>query len=222
MARAVRWAGRGGSRPDARRARRRHRRRDPSPKRAAREATEERIARTGRSSRTSAAPGRASPLSAVDWRGAGPGRRCSERPRRPCRRPCGPRAVRGPGEVASGKTGSITGFMPPPSCRATARCCAGAAEGPEDAVLLLEQLHQVHGRGDARGRPAGHEAPAPLEARQRAVPGLGAHMLEDHVDALALRQPADLALEAVRSVVHHVIGAERLAFSPFSSSPTVV
>ena len=35
-------------------------------------------------------------------------------------------------------------------------------------------------------------------------------MLEHHVDALALGQPADLALEALGAVVDDVVGAERL------------
>ena len=72
-----------------------------------------------------------------------------------------------------------------------------ASEGAEDAVLLLEQLHQVHGGGHARGRAAGDEAPAALEAQERAVPGVGADMLEHHVDAFALRELPDLAFEAL-------------------------
>src|SRR5687767_7365481 len=84
-----------------------------------------------------------------------------------------------------------------------------AAERAEDAVLLLEQLHQVHGRRYARGRAAGDEAAAPLHRQEAAVPGLGSDMLEDDVDALAFRQPAHLALEALVAVVDDVVGAER-------------
>src|SRR5262249_42171136 len=38
------------------------------------------------------------------------------------------------------------------------------AERPEDLVLLLKQLHQVEGDGRSRGRAAGDEAAAALEA----------------------------------------------------------
>ena len=83
-----------------------------------------------------------------------------------------------------------------------------AAERARDPVLLLEQLHQIHRRRDAGGRPAGHETAAALEAEQGPVPGVGADMLEHHVDALALGQPPDLALEPLGPVVDDVIGAE--------------
>src|SRR5215212_256075 len=87
-----------------------------------------------------------------------------------------------------------------------------AAERAEDAVLLLEQLHQVDGGRHARGRAAGDEPTALLERQERAVPGLGPDMLKHHVDALALGDLAGFALEALRAVVDDVIGSERARF----------
>src|SRR5439155_26595239 len=57
------------------------------------------------------------------------------------------------------------------------------AERSDDAILLLEELHQVERGRSARGRPAGDEPAAALEAQERAIEGLGADMLEHHVDA---------------------------------------
>ncbi len=64
------------------------------------------------------------------------------------------------------------------------------------------------GRRDARGRAAGDETAAALQAQHRAGPGVGADMLEDDVDALLLGQLAHDALEAVLAVVDDVVGAE--------------
>src|ERR1700680_5191500 len=43
------------------------------------------------------------------------------------------------------------------------------AERADDAVLLLKELHQIERRRGPGGRPAGDEAPAALEAQERAV-----------------------------------------------------
>src|SRR5262249_24848770 len=51
--------------------------------------------------------------------------------------------------------------------------CANRAD---DAVLLLEQLHQVDGRRWPRGRAASDQPSAALEAEERAVEGLRAHV----------------------------------------------
>ena len=85
-----------------------------------------------------------------------------------------------------------------------------AAERAENLVLLLEQLHQIDGHGRSRGRAAGDQASAALEAEQRAVEALAADMLEHHVDALLLGELAGDALEAVGLVVDDMVGAERL------------
>src|SRR5215475_7547499 len=71
-----------------------------------------------------------------------------------------------------------------------------SAERADDAVLLLEQLHQVDGRRWPRGRAAGDQPSAALEAKERAVEGLRAHVLEYHVDALFGRDLAHGAFEA--------------------------
>ncbi len=84
------------------------------------------------------------------------------------------------------------------------------AERADDAVLLLEQLHQVELVDGARGRAAGDEPAAALEAEQRAVEGVGADMLEHDVDALLGGELAHHALEPVGAVVDDVVGAERL------------
>src|SRR5262245_53913675 len=84
------------------------------------------------------------------------------------------------------------------------------AERANDAILLLEKLHQVDGRRWSRGRAAGDQPAAALEAEERAVEGLRPHVLEHHVDPLLARELADRALEAVGAIVDHVVGAERL------------
>src|ERR1700730_11390724 len=82
------------------------------------------------------------------------------------------------------------------------------AERADDAILLLEQLHQVDGRRWSRGRAAGDEPSAALEAKQRAVEGLRADVLEYHVDALFFRDLAHGAFEALGAIIDHVIGAQ--------------
>src|SRR3954464_3516541 len=56
------------------------------------------------------------------------------------------------------------------------------AERTDDAILLLKKLHQVDGRRGARCRTTGDQPAAALEAKERAVEGLGADMLEHDVD----------------------------------------
>src|SRR5262249_2784732 len=51
---------------------------------------------------------------------------------------------------------------------------------------------------------------AALEAKERAVEGLRAHVLEYHVDAFFGRDLAHDAFEALRAIIDHVIGAQRL------------
>src|SRR5215475_6082697 len=58
------------------------------------------------------------------------------------------------------------------------------AERADNAVLLLKKLHQVDGRRWPRGRAAGDQPSAALEAKERAVEGLRADMLAYHVDSL--------------------------------------
>src|SRR5499426_579256 len=94
--------------------------------------------------------------------------------------------------------------------QALADIAHGCAERADDAILLLEKLHQVDGRRRPRGRAAGDQPAAALEAKQRAVEGLRAHVLEHHVDPLLARELAHRALEAVGAIVDHVVGAERL------------
>src|SRR6516164_3498060 len=90
-----------------------------------------------------------------------------------------------------------------------------SAERADDAVLLLEQLHQVDGRRWPRGRAASDQPSAALEAKERAVEGLRAHMLEYHVDALFGRDLAHGAFEALGAIIDHVIGAQRLGLFRF-------
>src|SRR5262249_55872724 len=73
----------------------------------------------------------------------------------------------------------------PPLVATTLASFAGwRAEGADDAILLLEQLHQVErGRG-ARGRAAGDQPPAAPETQQRAIERLCADVLEYDVDSL--------------------------------------
>src|SRR5262245_28917072 len=85
----------------------------------------------------------------------------------------------------------------------------GGAKRADDAVLLLKELHQVDCGRRPGGRSAGHQPPAALEAEQRAVEGLGAHMLEYDIDAFLGGDLAHGALEAVGAVVDDVVGAER-------------
>src|SRR5262249_23670452 len=87
-----------------------------------------------------------------------------------------------------------------------------SAERADDAVLLLEKLHQVDGRRWPRGRAASDQPSAALEAEERAVEGLRAHMLEYHVDALFGRDLAHGAFEALGAIIDHMIGAQRLGF----------
>ena len=61
-----------------------------------------------------------------------------------------------------------------------------------------------------RGRAAGDQPPAALEAQQRAVEAFAADMLEHHVDALLVGELARDRLEPVGAVVDDVVGAERL------------
>ena len=68
----------------------------------------------------------------------------------------------------------------------------------------------VHGR--PRGRAAGHQPAAALEAEQRGVEAFAADMLEHDVDALLLGDLADDAFEALGLVIDDVIGPERLGF----------
>src|SRR6267142_1622382 len=75
------------------------------------------------------------------------------------------------------------------------------AERADDAILLLEELHQIErGRGAGR-RTAGHEPSAALEAQERAVERLRSDMLEHDVDAFLGGDLADRALEAIGAVV---------------------
>src|SRR5258707_8700869 len=59
----------------------------------------------------------------------------------------------------------------------------GAARA-ENLVLLLEQLHQIERRLGPPGGPACDQPAAALKRKQGAVEGLGAGVLEHHVDAL--------------------------------------
>ena len=86
------------------------------------------------------------------------------------------------------------------------------AERAENLILLLEQLHQIDGDARARGRAAGDQPPAALEAEQRGVEAFAADVLEHHVDALLGGELAHHALEALGLVVDDVIGADRLGF----------
>src|SRR5262249_58993844 len=79
--------------------------------------------------------------------------------------------------------------------QALADVAQGGAERADDAVLLLEKLHQVDGRRWPRGRAASDQPAAALEAKERAVEGLRADMLEYHVDALFGRDLAHGAFE---------------------------
>src|SRR5262247_2685458 len=84
------------------------------------------------------------------------------------------------------------------------------AERADNAVLLLEKLHQVDGRRWPRSRAASDQPSAALEAKERAVEGLRAHVLEYHVDALFGCDLAHGAFEALGAIIDHVIGAQRL------------
>src|SRR5713226_1704811 len=86
----------------------------------------------------------------------------------------------------------------------------GSAERADDAILLLEKLHQVDGRRWSRGRAAGDQPPAALEAQERAVEGLGADVLEYDIDAFLGGDLAHRALETVGAVIDHVISAQGL------------
>src|SRR5262249_59298324 len=88
-------------------------------------------------------------------------------------------------------------------------------EGADDVVLLWEKLHQVDGSRWPRGRAASDQPSAALEAKERAVEGLRADMLEYHVDALFGRDLAHGAFEALGTIIDHVIGAQRLGLFRF-------
>src|SRR6476646_8483768 len=75
------------------------------------------------------------------------------------------------------------------------------AERTNDAVLLLEKLHQIDGRRRSRRGAAGDQPAAALEAKERAVEGLGADMLEHHVDTLLGGDLAHRAFEPVGAVI---------------------
>src|SRR5262244_1239953 len=89
------------------------------------------------------------------------------------------------------------------------------AERADDAVLLLEKLHQVDGRRWPRGRAASDQPAAAFEAKERTVEGLRADVLEYHVDALFGRDLAHDAFEALGAIIDHVIGAQRLGLFRF-------
>jgi hypothetical protein len=92
--------------------------------------------------------------------------------------------------------------------QAVANVAHRGAERADDAILLLEQLHEIDGRSRARGRAAGDEPSAALEAEQRAVERVGADVLEHDVDAFLGGELAHHALEAVGAIVDRVIGAK--------------
>src|SRR5262245_59187119 len=92
--------------------------------------------------------------------------------------------------------------------QALADVAHGCAERADDAVLLLEKLHQVDGRRWSRGCAAGDQPAAALEAEERAVEGLRPHVLEHHVDSLLACELAYRALEAVGALVDELCGAE--------------
>src|SRR5258706_507521 len=75
------------------------------------------------------------------------------------------------------------------------------AKRADDAVLLLEKLHQVDGRRWPRGRAASDQPSAALEAKERAVEGLRADVLEYHVNALFGRDLAYGAFEALGAII---------------------
>ena len=110
-----------------------------------------------------------------------------------------------------GTSVSMTGSMPSGHLvEALGDVAHGSAERSEDAVLLLEQLHQIDGGGGTRRRAAGHEPTSALQRQQRAVEGIGADMLEHHVDAFLSGDLAGFVLETIVAVVDDVVGAERL------------
>src|SRR6202042_3365274 len=84
-----------------------------------------------------------------------------------------------------------------------------------DAVLLQIELEQVHGDRLARGRAAGDEPAAALEAEQRTVERVGPDMLEGDVDAFLGGELAHYGFEALGMVIDDVIGAERLGLFGF-------
>src|SRR5215813_6801822 len=94
--------------------------------------------------------------------------------------------------------------------KALANVAHGGAERADDAILLLEELHQVERRRGARRCAAGHEPAAAPQAQQRAVEGLRADMLEHDVDALLGGELAHRAFEALGAIVDHVISAKLL------------
>src|SRR5439155_20451419 len=57
------------------------------------------------------------------------------------------------------------------------------AERSEDPILLQIKLEQIHRYRLSRGRSAGNQPAATLEAQQRAVEGVRADMFEGDIDA---------------------------------------
>src|SRR6185503_5651315 len=96
--------------------------------------------------------------------------------------------------------------------KAVADIAHRSAEGAEDFILLLEQLHQIELDDRTGGGAAGHEPSAFFQAEQRAVEAFAADMLEHDVDALLAGDLAHASLETVGAVVDDVVGAERLGF----------
>ena len=100
---------------------------------------------------------------------AGRGRHGNPPARRPCRSPA----------------------RTPDAMRSSARPSAfeRRSERADDAILLLEKLHQIDAAGRPGRRTACHQSSAALHRQQRAGPGVGADMLEYDVDALLAGEP---------------------------------
>src|SRR5437763_14238793 len=67
------------------------------------------------------------------------------------------------------------------------------AERSEDPILLQIKLEQIHCDRLSRGRSAGNQAAAALEAEQRAIEGVRADMFEGDIDAFFAGQFAHQA-----------------------------
>ena len=129
-----------------------------------------------------------------------------------CRtRPGPPAAPARRGNPPARYTVSITGRTPA-AIRSSARASAdsGAPNEPMMRYCCWNNCIRLMAADGPGGGAAGHQPAAALQREQRAGPGVGAGMLEHHIDALACGQLAHHALEPVLAVVDDVVGAERL------------